>query len=82
MDETPVPESTLGFELPDSDLFMYSAGVQYQKSDALVFGLSYMYQHNTSRSVTNQRSPGEVGIDGEFTGAGAHALTLGLIYSF
>ncbi|MCP3890614.1 MAG: aromatic hydrocarbon degradation protein [Desulfobulbaceae bacterium] len=78
IDESPVPDSTIGFDLPDSDSYTYGAGLQYQQNKNLLIALSYMYQHITSRTVPAQAS----GLDGEFTGAGAHAFTVGLIYEF
>jgi long-chain fatty acid transport protein len=81
-DQSPVPESTLGFELPDSDAFMYSGGIRYQQSPKLQIGLSYMYQYTTSRTVSNQSATGLAGIDGKFTEGGAHAVTIGMIYNF
>ncbi len=81
-DQTPVPESTLGFELPDSDALMYCAGLRYKQSQNLQVALSYMYQYTTSRTVANQSDTGLPGIDGKFTKGGAHAVNIGLIYSF
>ncbi len=81
-DQTPVPASTLGFELPDSDALMYSAGFRYQQSQNLQLALSYMYQHTISRTVSNQSDTGLPGVDGKFTNGGAHAVTVGLIYTF
>lgn len=82
IDNTPVPESTLGFEMPDSDALMYSAGLQYVQSGNLTLALSYMYHYTRSRFVHNQPSPGFPGLDGTFTGGGAHAVTLGMVYMF
>ena len=81
-DQTPVPKSTLGFELPDSDSLMYSGGMMYQQSQNLQIGLSYMYQHTTSQTVVNQTATGFPGVDGKFTKGGAHAVTVGIIYNF
>jgi long-chain fatty acid transport protein len=81
-DQSPVPESTLGFELPDSDAFMYSGGIQYQQSPKLQIALSYMYQYTTTRTVSNQSETGLAGIDGKFTEGGAHAVTIGMTYNF
>ncbi|MGB3221792.1 MAG: outer membrane protein transport protein, partial [Desulforhopalus sp.] len=81
-DQSPVPESTLGFELPDSDSFMYSGGIRYQQSPNLQIALSYMYQYTTSQTVINQSETGLIGVDGKFTDGGAHALTMGVIYNF
>ncbi len=82
IDNTPVPDATLGFELPDSDSYMYGLGLQYKTSDTLTLGISYMYHHTTSRSVTTLPTAGLPGIDGEFTGGGAHAVNVGLIATF
>lgn len=82
IDQTPVPESTLGFELPDSDAFMYGAGIQYRPNERFQFGVSYMYYHTTSRSVSNGSVAGLPGIDGSFDDGGAHAVTVGLITTF
>lgn len=76
-DETPVPDATLGFELPDTDATVYCAGLRYRASKATEIGLSYMYHHTRSRSVSNDQ-----GVDGTFTDGGAHAVTIGLITTF
>jgi long-chain fatty acid transport protein len=81
-DQTPVPDSTLGFELPDSDSLMYSGGIRYQQTQNLQIALSYMYQYTTSRTVSNQSDTGLPGVDGKFTEGGAQAVTVGLIYNF
>ena len=79
IDDTPVPEENLGFELPDSDAYMYSLGLQYRTSKNTQLGISYMYHHTTSRSVSSRPVAGLPGIDGEFTEGGAHAVTIGII---
>jgi len=76
-DETPVPDQTLGFELPDTDATVYCAGVRYRYSPSTEIGLSYMYHRTRTRSVSNDQ-----GIDGTFPDGGAHAVTIGLITSF
>lgn len=83
IDKTPVEEDTLGFELPDSDAYMYCLGFQYKYSENLTLGLSYMYHHTTSRSVTGQSVGGGLpGIDGTFSDGGAHAVNVGVIAYF
>lgn len=82
IDYTPVPESTLGFELPDSDAFMYAAGLQYHCMAGLTIAGSYMYHHTTSRTVRNNDNSGLPGIDGTFSDGGAHAVTLGVLFNF
>lgn len=81
-DHTPVPAATLGFDLPDADALIYSAGIRYRYAADLEFGLSYMYHHTKNRSITNDGTGGLPGIDGTFTDGGAHALTLGLLTTF
>ncbi len=73
-DETPVPESTLGFELPDSDALIYSLGLRYQVNKDLEVGMAYLYDDKESRDVDNGV------IVGEFDGSAAHLLTFGLAY--
>ena len=75
-DETPAPESTVGFELPDSDAIIYSFGVRYQATDAMQLGVGYLYDHKKSRSVNNGT------VHGTFDESAAHLLTVGLAYSF
>lgn len=75
-DETPVPEATLGFELPDSDAFLYSIGARYQVNEQMEIGIAYLYDDKKSRSVMNNM------INGKFTDASAHMLSFGLSYDF
>lgn len=82
IDETPVQENTLGFELPDSDAYMYSTGLQYEYSKMLSLGLSYMYHHTTTRSVSAASVAGLPGIEGTFKGGGAHAVNFGAVWKW
>jgi long-chain fatty acid transport protein len=75
-DETPVPDSTIGFELPDSDANIYSAGFRYQLRDDISVGLAYLYSDKKERSADN------ADIEGKFTGSGAHLVTTGITYRF
>ncbi len=81
-DQTPVPDATLGFELPDADALIYCAGVRYRASAATEFGLSYMYHRTESRTIANEGVAGLPGIAGTFTEGGAHAVTIGVITRF
>lgn len=81
VEKTPVPTATLGFELPDADALVYSTGLRYRWSDAMEVGLSYMYHHTRSRTVSEAEG-NLANIEGRFTRGGAHVLTLGLITSF
>ena len=79
-DENPIPDDTLGFELPDSDAWLYSIGFRYRVSGAMEIGMAYLYDYKESRTVVNG-SP-RTGINGEFTDSAAHLLSLGLSYDF
>ncbi len=81
-DRTPIPEKTLGFELPGSDALIYSSGIEYKYSDTFQVGVSYMYHHTKSRAVRNSGVAGLPGIDGNFSDGGAHVVTVGAIYQF
>ena len=74
IDENPIPDSTLGFDLPDSDAKLYSVGFRYQANDKLEVGLAYLYDDKETRSVSNSL------VSGVFTDAAAHLLTVGLTY--
>ncbi len=75
IDENPIPDSTIGFDLPDSDAQLYSIGMRYTISDSLNIGMAYLYDDKDSRSAVNDH------INGTFDGAGAHLFTVGLSYS-
>ncbi len=77
-DSDPVPEKNIGFELPDSPAWIYSAGFQYAYSENLEFGLAVLYDYKEKRKATN--SSGSV--DGEFTDASAWFVTTGINYKF
>lgn len=75
-DRNPIPDSTLQFDLPDSDAYLYSVGARYQVSKEMEIGAGYLYDDKKSRSVTNAR------LNGTFTDSSAHLLTVGLTYTF
>ena len=49
-DETPVPAENIGFELPDSDAWIYSLGAQYKVNEKLDIGIAALYDYKESRS--------------------------------
>lgn len=75
-DETPVPDSSLGFELPDADAQLYSFGFSYKIRPDITVGLAYLYSDKKVRSVNNTYT------QGKFTGSGAHLVTTGITYRF
>lgn len=75
-DENPVPEVNAGFELPDSDAWLFSFGVRYKHSDQLEYGVSVLYDYKEERDIINEN------IDGEFSNASAILLSFGMSYRF
>jgi long-chain fatty acid transport protein len=78
-DESPMPDRTLGFELPDADSRLYSFGGRYQVNDNLTLAGAYLREDK--KAVTIDPANGS-GIRGRFTDGGAHVVTLGVVYSF
>lgn len=79
-DETPIPSETIGFELPGSDALLFSFGGRYQVNEHLELGGAYLLDHKKTRTIEN--SANTSGINGKFEDAGAHVVTLGMIYKF
>ncbi|MFA7346780.1 MAG: outer membrane protein transport protein [Desulfurivibrionaceae bacterium] len=78
IDKNPIPDQTLGFELPDSDAKIYSCGLRYQPTGNLTLGAAYLFDDKESRFVpTNTNS-----INGTFDNSAAHLITAGLQYRF
>jgi long-chain fatty acid transport protein len=75
-DENPVPEENLGFELPDSDAWLFSFGVRYKHSEQLEYGVAVLYDYKEERDVTNDT------LEGEFSNASAFLVSLGMSYKF
>ncbi|MEA3331510.1 MAG: outer membrane protein transport protein [Campylobacterota bacterium] len=75
-DESPVPEETLGFELPGSNSLSLSFGGRYQISKELDVGLAVLYSMRESRKVKNDS------IDGEFTNSDVLLVSTGIGYKF
>ena len=74
IDENPIPDSTLGFDLPDSDAKLYSLGLRYQINADFDLGIAYLYDDKDSRSAVNEM------VNGTFDDAGAHLVTVGFSY--
>ncbi|GAB6190468.1 OmpP1/FadL family transporter [Desulfocastanea catecholica] len=77
-DETPVQDETIGFELPDSDAWIYSVGAQYKVSDKMDVGIAALYDYKESRTAQDEKGY----IDGEFTNASALLISVGMNYRF
>jgi long-chain fatty acid transport protein len=78
IDKNPVPDQTLGFELPDSDAKIYSCGLRYQPTDTLTVGAAYLFDDKESRTVPANAN----GVNGTFDNSAAHLVTAGLQYRF
>lgn len=80
IDKSPVPDSTIGFELPDSDAKLYSVGFEYKVTQNLKMGLAYLYDDKEDRSVNQGVGLGK--INGTFSDSSAHLLTASFKYKF
>jgi len=75
-DESPIPEETVSFELPDSDSISVSFGGRYQVDKSLNIGLSALYSMRESRTVNNDD------IQGEFSNSNVLIIGAGAEYKF
>ena len=75
-DETPVPGATIGFELPDSNAWIVSAGGRYQIDKQWNIGLAALADLKKDRTVHTTT------LDGEFSNARAYLVTAGIEYRF
>ena len=77
-DETPVPDETLGFELPDNNAYIGSIGLRWAVNDELDLGAAFLYDMKEKRSVSGNDN----GIDGTFSSSSAFMASIGLGYRF
>jgi len=82
IDKNPVPDNTLGFELPDSDAKLYSVGFDYKLNDKTTLGLAYLYDKKETRSVANRSGTSTTAPNGTFTDASAQLITASFKYKF
>ena len=75
-DETPVPDETIGFELPDSDSLSVSLGGRYQVNEKMDVGIAALYSMREDREVNNDS------FGGEFTNSDALLISVGMGYKF
>jgi long-chain fatty acid transport protein len=80
-DKNPAPTRNIGFELPDSDAWIYSIGMQYKVNEQMDLGIAALYDYKEERSVkVNPNAPPSP--YGKFTNASALLITVGLNYRF
>jgi long-chain fatty acid transport protein len=75
-DNSPIPEKSLGFELPDSSAWILSLGGIYRLNPNWEVGLAYLFVTKDSRKVSNKT------IKGEFSELKAHLVNLSVGYRF
>ena len=75
-DETPIPNTTVSFDLPDSDSVSVSLGGRYQVNEKLNIGLSTLYSMRDDLTVSSSS------LTGEFTDTTALLISIGLEYKF
>ena len=76
VDSNPVPDETIGFQLPDSDPLLFSIGGRYNINERASFGLGFLYDYKESRTANNREAVGE------FENAAAFLLSAGFSYKF
>jgi len=81
VDESPVPNKTIGFELPDTDSTSISLGGRYKINDRMDIGLSALYSMHESRTIT-EYDKNENGLVGEFSDGDILIISAGLSYKF
>jgi long-chain fatty acid transport protein len=74
IDETPVPVEHVGFELPDSDAKLYSAGFRYKQNANLSWGASILYDDKEELTVPS--------LGGKFSDGGALLFNVGVDYTY
>jgi len=83
IDETPVPQRTIGFELPDSDATIFSMGFSYQQTPNLSWGVSFVVDSKESQTVPKGVAENQVLANGgSLSGGGAYLTTIGLSYEY
>jgi long-chain fatty acid transport protein len=84
IDETPVPDETISFELPDSEAKIFSMGFRYQQTDNLSWGAAFLYASKEPRSVLPGVADNPVinANGASFNGGGAYLTTVGMAYEF
>ncbi len=79
IDESPIPELTLGFELPDSFGKIYSFGLLVHPNNNLELGFAFLYVKKDDRYIDYINLNG---IKGKFSNLKAKLLNISLGYKF
>ena len=76
VEKTPIPDAKIGFDLPDSDAKIYSAGFEYKYSKTKSFGMSYLSSVKSANNVNNSK------VKGKFYSSKITLITFGFSKSF
>ncbi len=76
IDQTPVPDSKVSYELPDSDSLSVSFGGRYQWNESWNFGFSTLYSMRDDRVVDNSH------MTGTFSTSNVLIVSTGIGYTF
>ena len=79
-DQSPIPDATLNFDLPDSDSYLFSVGARFKINSHMDLGAALLYDMKSSRTVSNLNSGRDV--FGTFTDASALLAMVGMSYKF
>ena len=80
IDETPVPDSSLSYEMPDSDSLSVSFGGRYDINEDWNLGLGMLYSMRDSRSLKAENNDNK--LDGEFSNSNVLIVSAGVGYKF
>lgn len=80
LDESPVPDSSLSFELPDSNSLSISLGTRYKINDTMDVGFSALYSMRDKRTIKAADNNNK--LDGEFSNSNVIIVSAGLGYKF
>ncbi|MRI58019.1 MAG: aromatic hydrocarbon degradation protein [Epsilonproteobacteria bacterium] len=80
-DQSPIPDSRVGFELPDADAFIFALGAIYDYTKTLSFGISYLFDYKIERGI-EMAVQNNNGIVGKFDEGNAHLLNISLNYRY
>jgi len=81
-DETPVPDKTIDFSLPDSDKHIFSGGIKYKVDNKLTIGFSGLVTKQKTRSAKIVDRIKKSYTIGKFKDGGAVLFAAGIDYSF
>jgi len=81
IDESPIPNQTIGFELPGTDTTSLSLGGRYNINKKIDIGLSALYSMHDNRTI-NASDNNDNGLVGEFSDGDVLIISAGIGYKF